>query len=123
MEKQYKLQIKDYLISRVADEQGLSEAVVTQIIRWSYLKAREATKEACQVEIAGFGTFKLHTKSIDDRLKAREEMVERLQNNLQKDLHPAAKKKVEDALAYTQPYVEWLKGKKEKLYEQANRMA
>ena len=116
-------QIKDVLIEKTAEALGHSEKVCSEVIKWSYLKAREATQIAGQVEIAGFGTFNLHIKTISGKLDDREIMLERLNNNLNNNLPAGSLKNTERAIEYTENYINWLKDKKRKLDEQNSRIS
>src|SRR5690242_2340976 len=56
-DKPVSMSVKDYLVTRVAEEMGEEEDLCNTIISWSYRRAKDALETDNIVEISGFGKF------------------------------------------------------------------
>lgn len=78
MEKQYNINIKDYLIKETAPATGHSKEICERLIMWAYKDARDATQNCLSVELSGFGTLILSGTKCERRLKKLALIKERL---------------------------------------------
>lgn len=80
MEKPISLEVKDYLIRKLAVDLKTSESIISTVISSAYEEANKATKIHNEVEISGFGKMLLSQHKLQRRILNMTKGLERLRN-------------------------------------------
>lgn len=64
-----KHELYDSFSKKVAEELGISEEIIYEVIRWQWKSANKALNSEKSVEISGLGKFLLRPKPIAKRIK------------------------------------------------------
>lgn len=69
MQKPDRMQIKDWLIRKTAEQLGISESLAETVIGDSYRNANKAARTVSEIEISGFGTFMVSQSKIRRKIE------------------------------------------------------
>jgi nucleoid DNA-binding protein len=67
---------KDWLLSSVAQDLEIDEAICDKVISWSYEQAKEATKTSSSVELSGFGKLLVTAGKLNRRLQSKQSLLD-----------------------------------------------
>lgn len=70
MEKQYKTQIRDFLVKYTAQKLDYPENICDQVIAWVYKDAAEKVKDVASIELSGFGNLSVSKAKLRRRLNS-----------------------------------------------------
>lgn len=78
-----KHELYDSFSKKVAEELGISEDIIYEVIRWQWKSANKALNSEKSVEISGFGKFLLRPKPIAKRIKLLETYIKAYNRKLE----------------------------------------
>lgn len=66
---------KDWIVSVISKDLEIEESICNTVISWSYLKAKEKTKDVKSIEFSGFGKLLISDNKTKKNIRKLEERI------------------------------------------------